>query len=251
LPRSARRSTSLSRAKRALALGTSALFTVCGIFILVFGSREDIAPGLLVTLFFGGCTLVFLTPAFARSRGAGRRADVVAHRGARTPAVVFPLSRTKVRVAGIAAAFWAVAGGALVGMPSAPAFYRLLGLALVVLFGGLAVLTGVRELKGHGFVALVPDGVFSRTTLGNTFVPWEAVDEVGVMEMNDTPLVFLRATDPRAIEKPRWTGLFTRANRSMIDADVTYGALIASEHELVDAIGHYLEYPEERARIGQ
>lgn len=248
----------MRRAKRVLLAAISALFALVGVLILIFESGDDRLAGLYVLLFFGSCLLVFLMPALTGGHGPGRRVDLVAHRGARTHAIVFPLSRPKLRVAGIAAAGWAIAGAVLVIAPSGLAdpgedttFPRLLGIVLVLLFGGVALFAALQELRGRAFVALLPQGVLSRSAVGGSFIPWEAIEDVGVVEMYDTPIVAVRASDPGAVEKPGWAGLFARANRAVLDADVTYASLVAPEEELAETIAHYVGHPEERARIGQ
>jgi hypothetical protein len=50
-------------------------------------------------------------------------------------------------------------------------------------------------------------------------------------------MVAIRATDPAAIETPRWAQLFSRANRALMGVDVTYANLVAPEEELAAAIG--------------
>jgi hypothetical protein len=120
------------------------------------------------------------------------------------------VSAAKTRVAGIAAAGWSVAGVILAIAPSESTIHRVLGIVLALLFGGIAVFAGLQELRGRTFVALLPDGVLGRSVAGDSFVPWDAIEAVGVVKMSDTPLVVIRATDPAAVESPRWAKLFAR-----------------------------------------
>jgi len=150
----------LRRAKRALLGLISVFFTLVGLLIAAFESGDRLF-GLFAALFFSSCALVFLMPVLARTGGPDRRIGVVSHHGLRTEALVFPLSAPKIRVAGIAAVGWAVAGVMLAIAPTALAdpgqsttFLRLLGIVLALLFGGLAVFTGLQELRGRAFVGI-------------------------------------------------------------------------------------------------
>jgi hypothetical protein len=247
----------LRRARRALLGLSSVFFTLVGLLIAIF-EPDDRLFGFFAALFFGCCTLALFMPMLARTGGPDRRVRVISHHGLRTEALVFPLSTRKIGVAGIAAAGWAVAGVILVLAPSTladpgeeTAFFRLLGIVLTLLFGGVAVFAGLQQLRGGGFVALLPEGVLGRSPVGGSFVPWEAIEEVGVLEMYDTPMVAIRVTDPATVETPGWARLFSRANRAVAGADVTYASLVAPEEEVARTIAHYMEHPEERSRIGE
>ncbi len=251
-------SASLHKPKRVLLAAVSVLLTLASGLIAVFESGDERLGGLAGALLFGSCMLVFLMPAFTRAQGPGRRVGVVSHRGLRTEALVFPLSRPKLRIAGIAAVGWAAAGALITIAPSGLAdpgedttFIRLLGVVVVLLFGTVAAIAGLQELRGRGFVALLPQGVLARTVGGGSFIPWDAIEDVGVIEMYDTPMVAIRATDPAAVETPRWARLLSRASRAVVHADATYSSLVAPEQDLAEAIAHYVEHPEERARVGQ
>ncbi len=111
----------------------------------------------------------------------------------------------------------------------------------------MAVLSLFQEVRG-GFVALLPEGILARAGLGESFVPWEAIEAVGVVSMYDTPMVAVRAVDPTAVEMPRWARLFARANRALADGDVYYTSLTVPEEEVADAIADRLEHPEKRTR---
>jgi hypothetical protein len=235
----------LPKAKRVALVVVSAAFTAIGIAAFVADSDERLTSA-LITIFFGSCLLVFLAPLFERAEARPRRA-VVAHRGVRSEALVFPLAASRMRIFGIAGAAWAVVGALMLAYPESLAdpgesttFLRVVGGSLVVLFGGVAVLM---LFRGGGFVALLPDGILARAGPNGSFVPWTAVESVEVVTMYDTPMVAVRTSDPAAVEVPRWARLFSRANRAMLGADVFYTNLAMPETELAAAIAERLEEP--------
>jgi hypothetical protein len=235
----------LPKAKRvALVVGSAAL-TAIGIAAFIADPDERLTSA-VITIFFGSCLLVFLAPVFERGEVRPRRA-VVAHRGLRSEALVFPLASSRMRIFGIAGAAWAVVGALMLVYPESLAdpgesttFLRVLGGSLVVLFGGVAALM---LLRGGGFVALLPDGILARAGPNGSFVPWTAIESVETVTMYDTPMVALRTSDPAAVEVPWWARLFSRANRAMLGADVFYANLAMPETELEAAIAERLEDP--------
>jgi hypothetical protein len=177
----------LRRAKRVLVGLSCAAFTLFGLLIAIYEPGDRLG-GLFVVLFFGSGLLVSLLPAFARTRGPDRRVAVVAHDGLLCAALVVRVSVGNARVGGIAAAGWA-AGGVILWMArSSTTPLRLLGLVCALLFGGVAIVVGLQQLRGRAFVALLPEGVLGRSAAGDSFVPWDAIEAVGVVRMSDTPL---------------------------------------------------------------
>lgn len=243
----------MSKRKRIALILVSAGFTAAGLLVCVF-DPEARFMGAFTALFFGSCLLVFVAPIFDRRR-EGRKHMIVSHRGERTEALVFPVSRANTRVMGIAAALWAIVGAGLLVHPSTwteqsetAVFVRLVGAALVLLFGGGALLLLVQERRGGGYVALLPDGILSKAGLGQSFVPWDAIDSVGILTISDNPMVAIHTSDPSAVEIPARSRVVSRLNRSLVDADVLYANLTAPEEELQAAIVDRLEHPEKRAR---
>ena len=93
-----------------------------------------------------------------------------------------------------------------------------------------------------------PKASLRRAGVSRTFVPWDAIEFVGIVEMYDQRMVAVRVTDPSAVESPGWARVFSRLNRSMLDADVFYAGLSVPEAELQAAIVDRLEHPEKRTR---
>jgi hypothetical protein len=216
------------------------VFTAVGVVMLIV-DRDERLTGALVILVFGSCLLVFVAPVFERSEQRTRRA-VITHRSERSEALVFPVSRPQFRIFGIAAGLWAIAGVLMVVFPQGLAdpgesteFVRGLGLVMVALFGGVAVLAVIQEVRG-GFVALLPHGIFARVGIAETYVPWDAIESVGF----GSQMVALRANDPSAVEVSWWLRIFSRSNRAFMDADVVYGPLAVPGEEVAEAISERL-----------
>ena len=244
------------RLERAFLAFLVILFTVAGLALLIDGDGTDRWVGLLLVLFFGvGGSFMVL-----RTR-LGRRMDPVhtgwvTWRAVRRPALVFPLVRSRILLAGIAGLGMGAAGlimAALAGSLADPGesgdWPRFVGVVAALLFGGMGLIQ-LRHGFGRGQVALTPEGVLFRGP-GSYFVPWEAITEVGLYEVRGTPILGLNVSDPSAVETsvPRW---LQKLNREMSDWDVSIPVvMVAVEPEVLDStVRHYLREPAARAQLG-
>ena len=220
------------------------VFTVFGLVFLIVGEGEDRLVGLMSVLLFGVLgAMYFLLPRFTRGGKDGMRPGIVEHRGERRPALVFPLSRAKLRLAVIGCAAF-VAIGVLLLMIGA--FW--IGIVAVLVFGGVA-LAGVRKaFSRHAYVALLADGILSRAAT-SYFVPWEAIDGVSILEIHGSRMVSLSA-DPASVETATSGQLAVLLSRGAGFPELSFSGLVASEDELHRTIDHYLRHPGERERIG-
>jgi hypothetical protein len=225
-------------------------FAIAGLALLVFGTGRDRVGGLMLVLFFGvGCLSAFAMPLFTRTRGsAGARLGTARHRGRSVPALVFPISRAKLRLAALGSAGMSTAGVLMVVLGGSMLIV-LAGLAAAGVFGSFVVLALLNEWNPAS-VALIRDGIFARGAVGSTFVRWEAIESAGVLEMGDTRMVAIRTTDPGAVDAGKIGGWLGRANRGLIGADATYSGLEVPEEQLAEAISYYCEHSGERERIG-
>ncbi|MDX6518249.1 MAG: hypothetical protein QOF50_1095 [Gaiellaceae bacterium] len=232
-----------------LNVAVSLVFGAFGLFELAFGRGDDRLWGLMTFLLFGvGCVTAFAMPLADRKGSGGFRLGTARRGGARTPALIFPFSRTKLRLAGVATVAMAAAG-VLIAIVGGGAGYLAIGVLCAVVFGAMALAAVLNELRNAN-VAFLPEGVLCRGVAGSSFIPWDAIDSVDVIELRGTPMVAVRATDRRAVELARFGGWLAGANRRLTGADLTYAGLEAPGETLVEAIDHYCEHPAERARIG-
>ena len=236
----------MSRAKRVLLALVCAVFTAVGVLILVLAeTTEDVLGAVMVILFFGvGGAAAVVAPSFTRKGRDGTRTGVVEHRGARVPALVFPRSRAKMRLGFVGCSAIAVAGAIMLVLGA-----RLVGIVTVLLFGGVAVVGARNAFFGEAFVALLPDGVLARGGGRSTFVPWDAIREVDMLDIQGTPMVSVSA-DPAAVETSTGRQLGMIVSRGAGYPELSFSGLVAPEKTLRSAIEHYLHHPGERERIG-
>ena len=233
----------LRRLKPVLLAATFIAFTSIGALMLVVGQGRDRIWGLASVLLFGfGALSYFLLPALTR-RGQGVERREIEHRGVHQPAIVFFQSRAKIRVGVVGCVAFALAGVLLILVGQAS-----VGWITAVFFGALAAVGLTRAFGGPSYVALLGDGILHRGA-GTAFVPWEAISEVAVMEINDARFVGVRA-DPAAIETSTAVQLGIMAGHTVAGVEMSFSGLVATEEELCRAIERFLNDPAARARIG-
>lgn len=233
----------MRRLKRVLLAAASIALTTIGAVMLFVGQGRDRVWGLACLLFFGfGGLAYFLLPALTR-RGRGVERREIEHNGVLQPAIVFVQSRAKIRVAVVGCVAFALAGVLLIFVGE-----KLIGWITAVVFGAFAAVGATRAFGGPMYVALLRDGILHRAA-GTAFVPWEAITEVAVMEINDAKFVGVRA-DPTAIEASTAIQLGIMAGRGIAGVEMSYSGLVATEEELCGAIEHFLNDPDARARVG-
>lgn len=234
------------------------LFSAFGIALLIAESAGDRLFGAILVLFFGvGGVVYFLLPRFTRHGGEGVHLGRIKFRGSTRPALVFPQSRGKRRVGVIGAGAFTIVGVLIVVSANALAEpdesalgVLILGLSCAVVFGLMTIAGLAAEVVGSSDVALLPEGVAGGGPGGGSFIPWDAIAEVDIIEVEGTPLVAVIADDPMAIETSSVGLLLSRFGRMTTGSDLAYAGLVAPPEVLRDAIRHYLEHPDERERIG-
>ena len=233
----------MRRLKRVLLAAAFIAFTTIGAVMLFVGQGRDRVWGFACVLFFGfGGLAYFLLPALTR-RGVGVEQREIEHRGVRQPAIVFFQSRAKIRVAVVGCVAFSLAGVLLILVDEA-----VIGWITAVFFGAFAALGSTRAFGGAMYVALLRNGILHRAA-ETAFVPWEAITEVAVMEINDAKFVGVRA-DPAAIDTSTALQLGIMAGRAVAGVEMSFSSLVASEEELCRAIEHFLNDAAARARIG-
>ena len=221
-----------------------AVFTVFGLVFLVVGDGDERLVGLMSFLLFGvGGAIYFLLPRLTRGGREGVRPGIVEHRGERRPALVFPLSRAKIRLAVIGCAAFEAIGVLLFRFGAV-----WIGLATVLFFGFVGLLGARKAFSRHAYVALLPEGILARAG-SSSFVPWEAIEDVFILEMYGSRMVSLSA-DPASVETATSGQLGMLISRGADLPELAFSGLVAPEDELCRAIEHYLRHPEERERIG-
>lgn len=211
--------------------------------MLVLGDGSERIWALACVLFFGlGGASYLVLPAFTR-RGRGIERREIEHRGIRQPAVVFKQSRGKLRVAVLGCMALTASGALLVLVGE-----RLIGWITAAFFGALSGIGLPRAIGGPMYVALLPDGILHRT-VGEAFVPWDAISEVAVIEMDGAKFVGIRA-DAASIEMSTALALGIVAGRAIAGVEMSFSGLVATEEELCHAIEHLLGDPAARERIG-
>ena len=249
-----------SLARRAFMAVASLLFTTVGLVVVVSGEGADRIWGLISVLLFGvGGVVWFLVPRLTRSVREGVRTEMVSFRGERRPALVFPFSRAKRRVALVGAAVFTAVGILFVVYASAlaesgiryrdPAWLLFVGIFCTVVFGFVTLLGLANELSAGTSVALLPEGILARGPV-SSFVPWDAVADVATIEIRGTPMVAVVARDPDAVETTALGRILMLLGRKWTGVDLGFTGLVAPLGVLEEAIREYVEHPEERARIG-
>jgi hypothetical protein len=228
--------------------------------MIVTGGDADRVIGLIAVLFFGfGGVAVFALPLFTRRGRTVVRTEFVRHRGTLSQALVFPYSRAKQRLGTVATLAFAVAGVLAIVYARDIAetggreviWIRLVGLATAALFGSVAVIGFLNGFLARGYVALLPEGILNRAKVGSSFIPWDAIEEVRMIERYNTRMVGVVASDPRAIEISALGRLSLQLGRSWSGADLLFpaNALAAQPELLLKTIAQLHRHPEERSKV--
>jgi hypothetical protein len=253
----------MTPSNRFLYVAGSLAFGILGLTVAIVGRGPDRVLGIFIALFFGSGGIAML--GLLRPQPRGRTAEIgfVSHDRMPTPALLFPASRKRLALAFVATLAWAVAGillamnaDDLAGLGSPrhpPPVLRVLGIAMVIIFGAFAV-GSFLSLFRRMFVALVSEGILLRTRSGALLVPWDAITEVGIASLRGSPYFGVNVADPAAVQGNRWARwwLETRVNRRLTRFDLTYpGTLLATPVEHLERmVVYYLEHPGDRVTIG-
>lgn len=234
-----------SPAKR---LGVALLGTALiagALFIAATGERADVGAALLGILPFGLGMLMF---AAAKRPAPGSRSGMDIRLVDGHSATVFAISVGRAVLVALGFVFVALAG---VGMAifsetlDDPTTLRIAGIALALLFGGLALRMALLFRRGAvGEIILSPGGLDLRGGSEGTAVPWDAVREVSEANVGGRAVLGLEVSDPSAIRG---------SDRAMVSEPVLVVDLAwlqADPDLLVAAVRHAVEEPHDRAILG-
>lgn len=245
-----------SRLKRLGLIVVWLVFTAIGLSMALAGVSGDRLAGWAITVFCGAGGLMWFLLTRPRSRPpAGIRTAMVTHHGNSQMAFVIDYDRRRVLIASGGLLAFAAGAAAFIIPPSLGSRGEvgtlLMGIACVALFGGIGIFGLLRAGTGSR-LALTRDGLLATGPAGATFAPWDAIAEVGEVEMYHNRFLAIRASDPSRIEMGRLQGLSGRAQRSMTGADLTFpfSSLAVEPADLTSAIARYRGRSELRVRIG-
>jgi hypothetical protein len=206
------------------------LFTVGGLAMAVSGDGDTRRGGIVVLLFFGLGGVAFIV-AKSKGSGAGLAVETVRWEGMPQRALVMPVRPGK----------WLTTMLALAGMGTAsllmgiwsdvftdpgehPLFIWLVGFG----GGGFLLLMAMAHLlalrNGAPRLALLPTGLAMTGGPSQSFIPWEAVTDVGTFEMAirraALRMVAVKVVDPTAIRRPLLTRVLMVGQRYFYGSDV-------------------------------
>jgi hypothetical protein len=144
-----------------------------------------------------------------------------------------------------------VAGGvvALLTSPPSDSGARFWAGALIVMFGVFLVL-GIAQLRHKGYLALLREGIYSKSTISRTLVRWETIERLGVAPTGFQRWLGLRVSRPPEVDSG-WSRALARTNRPLSGWDVTYPLpLIAGGDALPELIERYARDADARRELG-
>jgi hypothetical protein len=234
----------------------SALLTVIGLLMAIFGEGSDRAWGFVTVLMFGvggGAWVAgewFTPPAQRPHNGV-----VALPSGAVVPALVFPLREGKVRASVISIAAFFSASVALAVFTEAfgePPEVRLFWIACAGLLGlTLAAVIRRRDQRDY-LLALTRGGIVSRLPAEARFVPWPAVRAATVVERLGQRYLALDLNRSAQVEQEGGFPGDELGNRLMTGRDWSFplGSLPMEPAELLVVIRTYLDDPGRRSELG-
>jgi hypothetical protein len=241
-------------------LAAVASAAILGAAALVVVGAWPLAVALVVLAgITGGAVFVLIPPR------RGIVAGVVSHAGALRPAYVAPISRGKSLAsvlvsAVIAAMFGALAFFVLADSPTVP--YAGAAVFAGVLAFGMAIFaaSGLAGAFGDQYVALVRDGVIVRVGLGSTFVPWSALRDVGIDEVEGYGrhrFVYLRV-GPMSADSEGVVARIVRVVTALLwmqspgrgEIRLRSNLLAVPDAVLASLLAHFYANPAARGRIG-
>ena len=144
-----------------------------------------------------------------------------------------------------------VAGGvaALLTSPTSSGAARFWAWAVIVMGGGFLAL-GIVEFRYKGYLALLREGIYSRSASSTSLVRWETIEQLGAAQVGLERWLGLRVTSPPAVNAG-WLRALARLNRPVSGWDVSYPLpLIAGGDALPGLIERYARDAEARRELG-
>jgi hypothetical protein len=156
--------------------------------------------------------------------------------GVTRPALIFPLTLDGVRRKRLGLAIWFVPLIAFAVIylfllirigtytDATSNILRIFVLAMEGVFIAIAVWL-IRTYRKPGFVALLREGVYSRTGIGPVLVPWQTITKAGLHKLAGVPSLGLRTSaTPR--HGPFWLGANRPLQRRLTGWDFSYPLLV-------------------------
>ena len=186
------------------------------------------AVGILGLIFFGGGGLCYLVADQIQHRGPSSEEGTVGVDGVAVPAQIFRLHPAK-KIVAIIFGFLLIASGILMvvwadvlGEGTSrhnPTFVRVIGVALTGLFAWFT-LRAIPRVRRETYVALTEAGIAARTLDADVFVPWEAIDTVGIRKKHGAVMIGLDIGNAELV-KGQGDASMT-INRRMMGADILF-----------------------------
>lgn len=229
-------------------------FSLFGAAQVVAGRGADRIWGLFSLLFFGLGGAAVYAPKAKSSGGIGT--GDVSHRGRYQLALVIEIDRRRHRVRTIASIGMGIAGGLVAsyadvmtepGSRYSPGSLRVVGLMLLIFAGGGGLLA-LRKWTSVPRLILLSDGVLMEVGATSTYVPWSAIESVGVFSMRGNDMLGIRVGDRSQVEAGRVARALLPVSRFLSPADLSQAldAFVAEPEVVVSTIDHYFSRPEER-----
>ena len=171
--------------------------------------------------------------------------------GADRPAAVFRSSKGQSVLGPIAILLVGALG--IYGLASTHDLFDLIVALLLVLLAGLGVLGLIASFRGRTYIALLREGILTRSMSDWSFVPWDSIEAVGYYTVSWQVNLGLRTKEP-----PRVGGLFrsmpafNRRFRDLIggwDVGLPLWSIDRSE-EMVALVRRCMVDPTARATLG-
>ena len=236
---------------------TCIAFVLIGSAMALMGRGGERLWGVFAASFFGLCGLAVFVPK-GKHTGPGYETTTLNHRNSVEHALAFPLDERRIRTRTLLALGFGLVGGglALFAEPLAAAdvrtretTIRLIGLAMLVFFGGLG-LTGLLRRQTQSLLVLA-DGIVFQTGSTRTFAPWSSIEGIGVVTMQDSDLLSVALSDRSAVEAGLIARLLMPFNRRIAGAELSYpmDAFVADPGLVLATLHHYLINESDRQTI--
>jgi hypothetical protein len=221
------------------------LMVVFGALCLVVGVLS-FSGASLVMIPFG---VVLVAVGLLKPSEPGSTKGVSAHDGA----TVFAVSGTRERVAAAGCFVFAVAGLGFLLFPAefedgeSNGYVRLLGVACIVLFGGMGLASARRAPRGGSAILLTPEALTMRVRSGLTTAPWASIGEVKELEVRGQRFVGLRLAYEDGVVMPGLSMFMRRMNRTWgIDLSIPLTWLESDPDAFQALLVHMHEHPGDR-----
>ena len=106
------------------------------------------------------------------------------------------------------------------------------------------------QLRHEGYLALLREGIYSKSAISRTLVRWETIERLGVATTGFERWLGLKVSRPPEVDSA-WLRALARTNRPLSGWDVTYPLpLITGGDALPQLIERYARDAEARRELG-